>query len=104
MQADLRTGELVTVQTIGGPRPAHYVRPLRGSRNQLVGFHQVSLIYPSGAEGKARRFHENDIAKAPKCRVCGCSEFFACEGGCSWQEPDLCTSHSELTMLVGSLL
>ena len=26
------------------------------------------------------------------CRVCGCSEFNACEGGCYWVEEDLCSA------------
>ena len=26
------------------------------------------------------------------CRVCGCTQDNACEGGCSWEEPDLCSS------------
>ncbi len=26
------------------------------------------------------------------CRVCGCSELNACEGGCSWVEKDLCSA------------
>jgi hypothetical protein len=26
------------------------------------------------------------------CRVCGCTEEEACEGGCAWAEPDLCTA------------
>lgn len=25
------------------------------------------------------------------CRVCGCTEHFACPEGCSWVEPDLCS-------------
>jgi hypothetical protein len=25
------------------------------------------------------------------CRVCGCSHFAPCEGGCVWAEPDLCS-------------
>lgn len=25
------------------------------------------------------------------CRVCGCTESNACEGGCYWVEPDLCS-------------
>ena len=28
----------------------------------------------------------------PICRVCGCSEHDACDGGCAWAEPDLCTA------------
>jgi hypothetical protein len=34
-------------------------------------------------------------AAVPSCRVCGCTEDFACPGpagqGCSWMEPDLCS-------------
>lgn len=26
------------------------------------------------------------------CRVCGCSEYSACEGGCWWVEGDLCSA------------
>ena len=26
-----------------------------------------------------------------KCRVCGCTWFHACPGGCYWVEPDLCS-------------
>jgi hypothetical protein len=29
----------------------------------------------------------------PWCRLCGCTDDFACEGGCSWVEQDLCSSH-----------
>lgn len=28
----------------------------------------------------------------PTCRVCGCWEYNACEDGCSWVEPDLCSA------------
>lgn len=27
-----------------------------------------------------------------RCRVCGCSEFHPCAGGCSWVEQDLCSA------------
>ena len=27
-----------------------------------------------------------------RCRVCGCSDFRACPGGCWWVEPDLCSA------------
>ena len=26
------------------------------------------------------------------CRVCGCSQNFACEGGCGWAAEDVCTA------------
>ena len=29
------------------------------------------------------------------CRICGCTGDVACEGGCSWVEPDLCSAHQE---------
>lgn len=29
------------------------------------------------------------------CRVCGCSEFNPCEGGCCWSEPGLCSRCAE---------
>lgn len=30
------------------------------------------------------------------CRKCGCSEHDACEAGCGWAEPDLCTACVEV--------
>lgn len=29
---------------------------------------------------------------ARSCRSCGCTDNFACPGGCSWAGPDLCSS------------
>jgi hypothetical protein len=31
-------------------------------------------------------------ATEPACRVCGCTEYQACPGGCAWAEGDLCTA------------
>jgi len=28
----------------------------------------------------------------PRCRVCGCTQRRACDGGCWWIEPDLCSA------------
>lgn len=85
-------GDLVVIARHTGPQPARYIRPLVGSRHQLIGFHQVTLLYPSGAEGKARRFHEADIKKAATCRECGCSDYFACTPPCHWVGRDLCSA------------
>ncbi len=30
-----------------------------------------------------------------KCRICGCTEDHACEGGCYWVGPDLCSACEE---------
>jgi hypothetical protein len=32
------------------------------------------------------------LAGVRACRTCGCSEEDACEGGCSWVGPNLCSS------------
>jgi hypothetical protein len=34
------------------------------------------------------------VRRTARCRVCGCTERRACEGGCAWATPeqDLCTS------------
>jgi len=33
-----------------------------------------------------------DIGKGlPACRICGCTDNDACQAGCSWQEPNLCS-------------
>ena len=37
--------------------------------------------------GKARQ-----SLQIQRCRVCGCTETCACEGGCWWVEPDLCSA------------
>lgn len=31
------------------------------------------------------------VAGARACRACGCTERYACPGGCSWIESDLCS-------------
>lgn len=30
-----------------------------------------------------------------KCRVCGCTQYNACEGGCYWVKEDLCSKCAE---------
>lgn len=37
-----------------------------------------------------RQFIEDPI-DGPVCRVCGCSDEHACEGGCIWYSVDLCS-------------
>jgi ParB family transcriptional regulator, chromosome partitioning protein len=32
------------------------------------------------------------VTAEPACRVCGCTDAQACEGGCHWVEPDLCSA------------
>lgn len=43
------------------------------------------------APGAARKDARESVCGGA-CRVCGCTEERACEGGCSWVEPDLCSA------------
>ena len=38
------------------------------------------------------RISGRKIALSPVCRHCGCTEWKACEGGCSWSKPGVCSS------------
>lgn len=55
-----------------------------------------SLSSTSDEEGKTDHAPEvaTPVAEQGKCRVCGCTEDHACEGGCSWADEaqTLCTS------------
>jgi hypothetical protein len=44
---------------------------------------------------KARLIGVQELSRV--CRVCGCTEWAACEGGCSWVEADLCSKCQEKT-------
>ena len=47
-----------------------------------------------GVEESWRRWQEYIIKKTENeavCRVCGCTQYNACDGGCYWVEPDLCS-------------
>lgn len=35
---------------------------------------------------------ERTASEVQACRVCGCTWTSACEGGCYWVEPDLCSA------------
>ena len=34
---------------------------------------------------------DGDVIQGGVCRVCGCTDLHACEGGCFWVAPDLCS-------------
>ena len=38
--------------------------------------------------------------KVRSCRVCGCTDDHACEGGCSWVTADLCSACYELMEII----
>lgn len=33
-----------------------------------------------------------EVDDGPACRICGCTENNACDGGCSWAEDNLCSA------------
>lgn len=50
------------------------------------------LVGPAlDAEDAARRAY-GELSGRVTCRVCGCSDGWACSEGCAWAEPGLCTS------------
>lgn len=53
--------------------------------HRLIGFETYELT----VEGRLMR---DVLAVSPRtCRVCGCTDDEACEGGCSWIADDLCS-------------
>ena len=48
-------------------------------------------------QGQKANYHKkmktkSDKNKKRKCRVCGCTDESACDGGCCWVFPDVCSS------------
>jgi hypothetical protein len=41
---------------------------------------------------------EEQAEEEQKCRVCGCTQYNACEGGCYWVKEDLCSKCAEKTI------
>lgn len=41
---------------------------------------------------KIRKIKITNRVKLRTCRICGCSYFFACPGGCYWIADDLCSA------------
>lgn len=62
-----------------------------GEPCEIIGFeefqHAVGLAWMMGA-----RVALNTAKLLCPCRVCGCHETDACERGCGWAEPGLCTA------------
>jgi len=56
-------------------------------REQLTGAEALAEAWLLGATAVV-----NVLAGRRTCRVCGCHDHAACEGGCSWVEADLCST------------
>ena len=63
------------------------------------------LIYPADVDPEAEKQHPGYFERVPtddqKCRVCGCSHYNPCEGGCWWVEQDLCSACEEREKMHG---
>lgn len=51
----------------------------------------VDLHYFDEFDATVDEDEDADVPDMPRCRVCGCTDDFACEGGCIWAEADLCS-------------
>lgn len=67
------------------PEKRLYYKPIS---YQLMDEVAALLFEVSGAEPLDDLDDEVDERK---CRVCGCTQYNACEGGCYWVEDDLCS-------------
>lgn len=67
-----------------GPNVAYAGAAIEGARAHYA----AALAYATPAP-EQRVFDPEPVAT---CRVCGCTDDRACEGGCWWVEPDLCST------------
>lgn len=54
--------------------------------------HAEAQYQPAALAALARIRAAIGPVKVTACRVCGCTDDRACDGGCSWVEPDLCSA------------
>ena len=84
-ETPLPAGTEGRVLTIRVPAAVHEAlkveaHEVRMSLNKLC---QSKILQPFGATSL--------LASVRRCRVCGCTDDRACEGGCYWLEADLCS-------------
>lgn len=100
------------------PRCGHDRMDVNPIRNSLSRYAYVYICNECGTEeammdftgmeplpfekwGMALGFNEleeesdEELFDVQKCRVCGCTDNNACEGGCYWVEDDLCSKCAE---------
>lgn len=56
----------------------------RSIKSRPSAFLNLLLKAAGGVRGEIRDW-------SAVCRVCGCTQWAACDGGCSWVEDDLCS-------------
>lgn len=55
-------------------------------------FTLLKSIYKDDSPGPAEELEVEESKSVRTCRVCGCTDYQACPGGCHWVEDDLCSS------------
>ena len=62
---------------------------------QMKILYNAENLVESNKKYKLKRLADR-VGEIRKCRVCGCTDFKACEGGCYWVEDDLCSKCAEV--------
>lgn len=73
---------------------------------RMVGGELIDVTLPRAVAERAPIDAQRAADRAaglPACRVCGCTQNAACEGGCAWHEPNLCTACVDHARFVGIL-
>lgn len=79
--------------TLGGLFKIHKLEVLTEDKNDPVcGILRTQPVFEPASPEEALELMRQTLPTMRKCRVCGCDDFHACPGGCSWAEPDLCST------------
>lgn len=62
---------------------------------QMKILYNAENLVESNKKYKLKRLADR-VGEIRKCRVCGCTDFKACEGGCYWVEDNLCSKCAEV--------
>jgi len=89
---EYRLGPVVISQGIGDKLYGAFIVKPNGSLRRFVPIE----MHPRADVVKffLKNYRGRSIWKKRKgvCRVCGCTDEWACPGGCHWVEPDLCSA------------
>lgn len=77
--------------TLGGLLQIHKLEVLTED-SIIVGMLRAVPVFELASPEEARALMAKNIGNMRKCRVCGCDDFHACPGDCSWVSDDLCSA------------
>ena len=76
--------------TLGGLLQIHKLEVL--AEDDVVDMLRTVPVFEPASPEEAQDLMSKIVGSIRKCRVCGCSDFHACPGGCFWVESDLCSA------------